>query len=426
MFGKPSVGLFLIVTTTVSATSHAQTIYNDGQTHTISGTSGPVIVEGGSTLNVIPPALISGGTLTRPLGYTATIFGDSTSTINLSGGQVMGAVVTQPPGAGNVSGSGIISYGLFTATGGLVQGAEGNQPNESGGWGLLSNGSVQISGGTFLGGSGFTGGGAAVIAGGNDQVLISGGTFQAGASTSGFGSSPALTLQLVQGTTETEITGGNFLGASGNPLLNSSLYYQAQYQTPGDSSALNISGGVFSDNMQIALYIGDTLSFIGRGFAFNGGSPIGTLTGTLADGNTINTTISMYNEFSVQTQTLAGNLEEITFTGLSAPPPGGTTPEPTSIEMLAIGLLGLVASRAYRSRRRLDRGKDAGGRLRVMVDPFPQPITTRRTAQAVERGRFPCDLRTTIGRTLNSSEPRVRQHSRRARGDRARRAPRKN
>jgi hypothetical protein len=85
MLGKASVRLFLLLMATASATSNAQTIFNDGGTHTVNGTSGPIILEGtGTTLNVVSPASITGGS-TNP-----GIISNPGTTINLMGGLVTG------------------------------------------------------------------------------------------------------------------------------------------------------------------------------------------------------------------------------------------------------------------------------------------------------------------------------------------------
>jgi len=334
MTRKTMTGLSALFLAMVTGSSQAQTIYNDGGAHTVSGTSGPIFVENGSTLNVNAPASISGGAIVPPLGYTASIYGDASSTINLTGGQVLAPVVTLYPPAGMVSGSGIITAGAFSATGGLVQGANGN---ESGGFGLLSNSSVQVSGGTFQGGNGAYGGVGAAIAGGNNQILISGGTFQGGSSSPGDSGGTALQLQLVAGTSQAEITGGNFLAGSGTGFPRLSLYYQAEYQGLG-SSKVDISGGVFSGGMVIALYKPqDSLNFFGQGFTYANG----TLTGTLKDGNHIDVNIIFDSSVTLQTQNLQGGSEEISFTD------GGpiAVPEPSYTPMVILAAMsGLIAA----------------------------------------------------------------------------------
>ena len=56
-FLRTLLGVFLV---TVPCLATAQTIINDGGTHTVNGPSGPIFVENGSTLNIQSPALISG------------------------------------------------------------------------------------------------------------------------------------------------------------------------------------------------------------------------------------------------------------------------------------------------------------------------------------------------------------------------------
>ena len=194
MFGKTSVRVALLVMATASANSHAQTIYNDGGTHTVNGMSGPIILEGnGTTLNVVSPASIIG---------SSTVFGiqgDAGTAINLFGGQVTGPV-------------GIVTSGDFFASGGYVYGMPNAYYGGRGGWGAEFNGSAQVNGGTFQGGNGVNqgGNGAAFASPTGSPVQITGGSFEGGNAGTQYGIGGIGVI--FAGTGSTQISGGTFQG----------------------------------------------------------------------------------------------------------------------------------------------------------------------------------------------------------------------
>jgi hypothetical protein len=306
-----------IILATVSGTSHAQTIDNGGGTYTVNGPSGPIEVLNGSTLNINSGASVTGET---PY-FISSIYGDASSTINLNGGQVSGQ---------NPYGTGLFTYGTFTSTGGTVQGPTG----------LVALGSVQISGGTFVGLTNTIlafGANIGIPTGGN--ASISGGTFEAVGSTTGDG----LQIGLSTGS-QGSITGGTFIGTSPARGEGDSLVYYGEHD-----STMNVYGGNFSHYMNFVLDDESSfLNFFGQGFQLTSeevaGYPDETyflLTGTLADGDPINVQIlALDTNASI---VVVGSEEEVVFVG--------SIPEPSSVVSLATGLAGMAVAGIYRRRR---------------------------------------------------------------------------
>ena len=199
-----------------STSSNAQTIFNDGGTHTIDTPNGPIEVLDGSTLNLNSGAVITGGVVTDPLGYTASVFGDASSTINLNGGQVLAPMAPGSP-AGNISGIAIFAEGSFNATAGLAEGGMGAR-YQDGGFGLLVYGPVAINGGTFQGGTGAAGGDGAIFVndGGVNNISITGGTFIGGDATGGGGGGIAL---IISTNGVASISGGEYSGGANSPIF---------------------------------------------------------------------------------------------------------------------------------------------------------------------------------------------------------------
>jgi hypothetical protein len=181
-----------IILAAVSGTSQGQTIYDDGETHTVNGPSGPIeVLVSRTTLNIVSPASITGTFLDPTYEYTS-VYGGLGTTINLEGGQVV---------AQGTSLAGIISDSAFTATGGSVSGGYS---------GLISNYFTQISGGTFTGGE-YGAITQSTFTGLNTVISISGGTFQGGGANVGPGTGLEVSLG---GEAIGSITGGNFIGVS--------------------------------------------------------------------------------------------------------------------------------------------------------------------------------------------------------------------
>jgi hypothetical protein len=308
----PCLALFILVA--VATAGHGQTtVYNDGNTHTVAGSSGPIIVLDNSTLIINSPAYV-----TNASSPTAAAVLGAYSTIELDGGQVINSFS---------EGTAIdVDQGTFTASGGMVQ---------SGGNALIASGSIQISGGAFISGEGAA---AALYITPGGSESISGGTFQGNA-----GNIPGTGLSLVlEGSTQGSITGGNFIGAG---VSGESLYYLGYSNT-----SLNISGGTYTGLMNFFLEdYSSSLNFFGQGFQLQQIIPNYeySLTGTLADGNALAVTL-ITRDFTTQIETVGGQ-EELTFAGLGSPPP---VPEPPSIVAFGTGFVGLAIARAVRLRRR--------------------------------------------------------------------------
>ncbi len=365
-----AAGVFVLVMTSVLGSARGQTIYNDGGTHTVNGTSGPILLEGsGTTLDLVSPATISGSS---GIQSGVAIIGQVGTTINLLGGQVNGGI-----GAG----------GSFSASGGVVQGGDTTRMPGVGGTALdlaapsgFPSASAQISGGTFIGeNASFLGGIGFVLTtlGGTtgNSSSISGGTFQGGSggTTGNGGDGGHFDLNL----TALTINGGTFIGGSGfrsgntngnGLILNSfgcsesitggSFSGADSLIFGGYSSSLVISGGTFHNQMGFGLDdVGTSVTFLGTGLNYD--SANGIITGTLDDGSVLSTTLqlgSVNPHLVIQVTNNSG--EEIEFSAIAS----GSVPEPSSIVILAIGLLGLAAAKAYRSRGRHGSSKDAGER----------------------------------------------------------------
>jgi hypothetical protein len=100
--------------------------FNDGGTHTVNGPAGPIAVFSGTTVTIASGASVTGG---------VTV--DSTSNLNVQGGNVLGASGFGPAASG---GAGITSQGIFSGTGGMVQGGASVDDDGRGGAALVSMG----------------------------------------------------------------------------------------------------------------------------------------------------------------------------------------------------------------------------------------------------------------------------------------------
>lgn len=345
---KAWTGVVLLSIAVSAPDLNAQTIYNDGGTHTVDGPSGPIEVLNGSTLNVDSPASVTATT-----SYYNGIYGDSTSAINLNGGQVLGATYGQVSGYDEV-GAGIISYGSFTASGGVAQG----------GYGLLAYGPVNITGGSFIGGGGlvYDGlSGATIIGQLGDQVLISGGSFQGVQANSFYGIGVTL---IFQGAGQASITGGDFVGRADDPSGPSS--WSLSYYGASGSSTI-VSGGVFSSPIVAYLQPAATLSFVGQDLQVNQGM----LVGTLENGNAIDVRIDVVGSPSISETMIPGG-EILTFTGGIPPAP---VPEPSALLMLALGIGGASFARRRMERRPGPRGLSLAVDLLRISEASPRPCT---------------------------------------------------
>jgi hypothetical protein len=322
---KTKIYLVWLILANVSGLSRGQTIFDDGGTHTVNGPSGPIEIFQSTTLNVVSPANVTSQI------QNGIFVGDSSSTLNLSGGLISGTSV----------GFGVQSFGLFTATGGSV----------SGGVALnLLGGTARISGGTFQGS-------IALGTGGIDNLAISGGTFN--------GQSAALALNLSSNFHSTvTITGGVFTAVPAQP---GEHFVSLDDASTGVSSTVNISGGIFNGPMLLILENGSTVNFFGSDLSFD--SSTGQLTGILADGDPLN--VMMDFDHNNTPFTISPDGDAITF----GPGINGI-PEPRSIVLMASGTLLILAWPIFRARSRTPRSP-AGLSPRDRVQ-FPDDAHRRR------------------------------------------------
>jgi hypothetical protein len=403
---------------------HAQTVYDDGQLHTVSGSSGPILLENdGTSLIVASPASI---VASSGIQSGTAIVGHVGTTINLLGGQVIGGMEAR--NSASLSNAGITSNGLFAAFGGYVQGGNATSTNMAG-TGLGVFGTADIADGTFQGGNGyvpkmqFGAPGLTSFSGSNysSTVNISGGMFVGGSGGAtniaivdpgagldlngnfsisggtikgGPGGGFALFASVGQYATQVaSITGGTFVGLTGGAVGSSAVVSLLNGSTmnisggsfadglqlgEGDNSAINISGGMFNnpsrvlnrltvDDYSSINFFGSNLSWAGptsgeKGFA-------GFLSGTLLDGNSIGVSLNLYSDALLTVTITSGPQgEELTFANLA-----GSVPEPSSIVTLASGIAGLVlvlaGKQLHRSRScRLETSPEQGPTWTVLSE----------------------------------------------------------
>ena len=288
----------------LSSTSRAGIIYSDGGTHIANSVSPNIMVLDGSTLNVLPGAAITGTTGTGPGDSdVAVLVTGSNSTVNVSGGTLTGASVGDALLVNN--------FGNAIVTGGVFQAGSNAAAVEAAG-NLLT-----IQGGTFEG----------PVSSDGRTTSISGGTFEAGGvfSTGDSGST-------------TVITGGTFVNNSITFSPNSGF---------GENATLTIGGGLFQvPSINLDFFAKGEFTVLGTGLNFDGNN----LTGTLADGNTINVPLEIFAVPIVDGQRAFLTITQI---------PGGleflyvVTPEPPSLVMgttaVVIGLGLALASRMRRT-----------------------------------------------------------------------------
>jgi hypothetical protein len=334
--------LYTICVLILTTNLHAQTTILNGQTYTINQSSGSVEALNGTTVNISDGGNITGGFAlpVRLLAYTTSIYSDATSTTNLTGGSVFGTVAPSVS-EGNISGIAIYTDGMFSASGGLAQGGAG-AAYQGGGWGLLAHGNVDISGGTFQGGTpgiGGEGGNAAIVAnlnpGVGTTINVSGGTFQGAATTSAaaFGGTG---LEILSGGTTT-ISGGTFSGGLNGSQYGGQNDYSLTF-SGGGQSVVDISGGKFMSPLEASLAGNDSFSFFGSAFDVQT-TPSEPwryqVSGVLADGTPLN--IQFYTNANTYTETLLPTgVEQLTFNFTAV------VPEPASWLLLLVGIAGLI------------------------------------------------------------------------------------
>jgi hypothetical protein len=316
--------------------THAQTIFNDGQTHNVNSSIGPVETLHGTTVNFNQGASITGGFALNPqtIGYTTSIYSDTTSTITLNGGSVYAPVALGSP-AGNISGIAIYADGTFNGFHGSAQGGAGAN-YQDGGWGLDAHGNVNVTGGSYQGGAGGLGanGGTAaymenLTTGIVTSVNINGGTFTGGSSATAEGGAG-----LVVSTNGTAIiTGGTFTGGNGIDGTADSLVFAG-----GGQSQMNILGGEFRGAVEATLNGNDSLNFLGLSSFTVEKLPQyeqWQVTGILQNGTPLNIDLVTNANNYFETTPLTG-VVELSFNTVSA------VPEPKSWILLLVGIVGVA------------------------------------------------------------------------------------
>lgn len=235
--------LFALALFITSGAVAKATDYNDGGTHTISGSDTNVVISNGTTVNIVSGATVI-GPYEEPFGHDAIQMQDASSSINVTGGTITG-------GGGSYQGGGgiIATNGSLDISGGDFTGGDGStvSPFYGGGPGVYANDfqSFSISGGMFTGGEGEQLGGNAVHINTftPKTAYVSGGTFDGGAGAiqdSGYD-------LLVTGPIQVEITNGDFVGyhsaIKNNAVANVSGGHFVNLLEAWDEATINFSGG---------------------------------------------------------------------------------------------------------------------------------------------------------------------------------------
>ncbi len=356
MIEKSSICFGVLVAVLLPGLVRAQTVYDDGGDHTVSGASGPISVQKGpTTLNVVSPAVVTGSLAVQS---GAAIVGGSGTAINLQGGSVEGGIVTYGAfssfGGSLTGGLSIRGDAPVLIAGGSFQGAS-NSSSPVGGdaldGGLPFNytSNVTILGGTFVGGSGTGLGvvGRSLFLTGN--FSIAGGSFNSDTAFGAGETNASLFLGQFGAPQYGAISGGTFgKGASGSGLLAIEENSGSEVDISGGSI-----GGSMLDNLQDRLsrldFFGSDLSWMQTGYqglAGGSGEYEGLLVGALADGSPVDLAMQFFTPFSGSLSVgLSGDLsdEELTFGVYSVP-------EPSSAVILGVGVMAvavvLVSKRA--------------------------------------------------------------------------------
>jgi hypothetical protein len=198
-----------------AAGRHAQaTVYNDGGTHMISGADSSVAISNGTTVNIVTGATITVPISGTPFGLTAVSVVDSSSTLHVSGGSIVGGQADKVGGPG-VTGGGHLDFSGGDIYGGISSATSSPAFGSAPALNLSGFQSLSISGGNFHGGNGGNPGEGAIIGPSSATALISGGSFYGGVSSDplSFGAADAL---LMSGSSAV-ISGGLFQTGAGHP-----------------------------------------------------------------------------------------------------------------------------------------------------------------------------------------------------------------
>jgi hypothetical protein len=317
-------------------------VYDDGGIHEIN-TSVPAPIDlsagttGPTTLKVLAGASVIADDAIGAAG-THAVGSGSGGIVDVWDGSLIG---------GNASGSSAhsmaiyISGGTVNLHGGTISAgnAGGDQSGNAHAYGIdMAEGTLNFSGGTIVGGNAISSSSNAHgygIYNSRGTVNMSGGTLVVG---NDYGSgSDNTTVHGIYNTQHgvVNITGGSL--ANGDALLDGYLLLNSQ------AAVMNISGGTllqrYSFSNDAFPGISNSLSGVVNIYGTNFNLPYGTiaetfsgrLTGTLADGSAIDTTISNYVH-SVPLYPTPATINLL--------PP---VPEPSAVVLIGLGVLGLLA-----------------------------------------------------------------------------------
>jgi hypothetical protein len=221
--------------------------YSDGGTHTISGADSNVAISNGTTVNVVPGATITGVDI-DPFNGLPAMTVDGTSVLNVTGGSITG-------GHGSYQGSaGLRAGGQIDISGGSFVGGSATTflENRFAGPAADISGfqSLSISGGNFTGGLGWNAGAGMRIGSYLSTAFISGGDFYGGDSPDGhlYGDGLAI-YNRPAASWSAVISGGNFHGGWGPPPLQHPglhLVNAAVDATGGDAGATLLDGSIMN------------------------------------------------------------------------------------------------------------------------------------------------------------------------------------
>lgn len=309
--GSAIVAVILAATILLFAAAAQATTLNDGGTH-VADASGPfdaVTLNAATTLNVLSGADILGAAASSFAEHG--VYANQNSEVHVFGGSVRGG---PQPGSG-YGGFGVYtSHGSITVDGGFIRGGD-NSGGGFGGFGINADFStVTINAGTIRGGDrygnpGF--GGFGLVTQGSN-VTINGGAIAGGAGFSGGLSMDGLHLQA---NSTARINNGSI--SRGGADSGWSVHVR-------HTSVLEILGGVFSGPMAIA--DNGVVHVYGTGLTYDGI----TLTGTLQSGTPIALPVSVFNDGQLI-------LHQV--------------PEPQTVALLGLGLLGLLVAGRHRRAR---------------------------------------------------------------------------
>ena len=291
-------------------------VLDDGGVHAFNYAASNVLLSKSTTVNVSAGASTSPGTGTY-LG-DAGIRMEGNASLNMTGGAIQGGPgVASPDYIG--AGSAVFSMGsTVDISGGTLTGGA----NYRAGHGLYAiNSDTTISGGAFTGGTApaYWGGHGAWISGGT--ASISGGIFS-GSDRLGRG-------LFLEEAAVVDITGGTFVGE-----------YTSESIRAEENSLVSLSGGSFSNGISTweFNFQSSSLEVWGSDLLFTPtSSGRGTISGTLLDGSSIDTYI-----------TLGGYDASLSLNGVTvfetgpAPEDPGPIPLPGAVWLLSSGLLVLT------------------------------------------------------------------------------------